>query len=38
VALDLGKFTAPVVANGKVYVVSQSAPDGGKLLAYGLRP
>jgi hypothetical protein len=35
---DLAKFNAPVVVNGKVYVVSQSAPDGGKLLVYGLRP
>lgn len=35
---NLAKFTAPIVVNGKVYVVSQSAPDGGKLLVYGLRP
>jgi hypothetical protein len=35
---NLAKFTAPVVVNGKVYVVSQSSPDGGKLLVYGLRP
>ncbi len=35
---NLAKFTAPVVANGKVYVVSQGAPDGGKLSVFGLRP
>ena len=35
---NLAKFTAPVVVNGKVYVVSQGSPDGGKLLVYGLRP
>ncbi len=32
------KFNAPVVANGRVYVVSQMLPDGGKLLVYGLLP
>jgi hypothetical protein len=35
---NLAKFTAPVVANGKVYVVSQGSPDGGKLSVFGLRP
>jgi hypothetical protein len=34
----LAKFNCPVVANGKVYLGTRGAPDGGKLLVYGLLP